>query len=129
MKAINSKWMSVIISLLGGVLIIVGILMPEGATYAIASGSCLIGWGAMTWILRFFIERSPQAMKIENDERNIHIDGIAATVAYKFAKLTIVLGILYNWFSYKDIKGVVIFVILYLVSDVIYAIEKRRQNL
>lgn len=126
MKTMNSRLVSVIVILLGGILIIAGILLPESTTYTIVAGACLIGWGAMSWILRFLVERSPQAVKIENDERNIQLDGLATTVAYKFAKLTIVLSILYNWFSYKDLQGLIIFVVLYLVSDVIYAIQKRK---
>ncbi|RDY30011.1 hypothetical protein [Lachnotalea glycerini] len=126
MKTMSSRLVSIIFILLGGILIIAGILLPEGTTYTIVAGACLIGWGAMSWILRFLVERSPQAVKIENDERNVQLDGMATTVAYKFAKLTIVLSILYNWFSYKDLQGVIIFVVLYLVSDVIYAIQKRK---
>jgi hypothetical protein len=126
MKTRSSRVVPIIFILIGGILIIAGVLLPEGSTYTIVGGACLIGWGAMRWILRFLVERSPQALKIENDERNVQIDGMATIVAYKFAKLTIVLSILYNWFSYKDLQSVIIFVVLYLASDVIYAIQKRK---
>lgn len=124
----DSKKGSIIMAVLGGILLAAGILIPKGIMFMTIVGGTLLGFGVINIVLHQLVSNSPRAMLIENDERNVQLDGMATVTAYKFAKFTITLGILYIWFSYKDAVGVVIFIVLYLVSDVIYVIKKRSLN-
>lgn len=124
----EKKVLAMGIIILGFVLICLGILQIIPLKIAIVFGAPLLGNGVFNFIFEFIFNKSRRVKIIDEDERNLQVKGKAYTIAFDFMIAVWIIAIVYEYIYREDILGTIIFIILFLATEVIYAISFHHYN-
>lgn len=75
-----------------------------------------------------FYPRMSKTYKLQEDERNQIIMGKANSIAYEFAKSCLIIGAIYMWLNKKDIAGVIMFAVMYICCNIVFAYSFKKYN-
>ncbi len=92
------------------------------AAFVVATGSALIAWGIVTFLFEHFVHKIGRAKIMDEDERNLFINGKAYTLTSEFTNISLIVLALYSAICKTDMVGCIFAVTLFLLSHVVYTI-------
>lgn len=108
---------------MGILVLLLSLIKVFPTEFMIMTGSLLIGWGVVDFLFEHFIHKVWRAKIMDEDERNILINGKAYTFKSEFSNLGLIALALYLFFQKGDIVGGIISVMFFLLSQVVYVIS------
>lgn len=72
--------------------------------------------------------KSSKMYKLQEEERNQAISGKANGIAYEFAKACLIIGAIYMWVYKKDLFGLIMFIIMYICCNAVFAYSYKKYN-
>lgn len=95
------------------------------AEFMIMTGSLFIGWGVVDFLFEHFIHKIWRAKIMDEDERNLLINGKAYTFQSGVSNIGLIALALYLSFQKGDTVGCIIAVVFFLLSQAVYVISFR----
>lgn len=92
------------------------------AAFMVATGSALVAWGIVSFLFEHFVHKVWRAKIMDEDERNLSINGKAYTLTSEFTDVGLVVLALYSLIYKSDMTGCIIAVVIFLLSKIVYAI-------
>lgn len=93
------------------------------ADFMVATGSALVAWGIVSFLFEHFVHKVWRAKIMDEDERNLSINGKAYTLTSEFTDVGLVVLALYSLIYKSDMIGCIIAVVIFLLSKIVYAIS------
>ena len=93
------------------------------AAFMVATGSALVAWGIVSFLFEHFVHKVWRAKIMDEDERNLSINGKAYTLTSEFTDVGLVVLALYSLIYKSDMIGCIIAVVIFLLSKIVYAIS------
>lgn len=90
--------------------------------YIISVGSALIAYGIVDFLFEHFVHKIGCAKIMDEDERNILINGKAYTLVSDFANIGFIVLALYSAIYKSDMAGCIIAISIFLLSHIVYAV-------
>lgn len=109
--------------------IIIGIMMLPlalikglPAAFIVATGSALIAYGIVSFLFEHYVHKIGRVKIMDEDERNILINGKAYTLVSELTNIGFIILALYSAIHNADMLGCIIAIGLFLLSHVVYVI-------
>ena len=97
----------------------IGILLLP---FSLSAGCALIAYGIVDFLFEHFIHKIGRAKIMDEDERNVLINGKAYTLVSEFANIGFIVLALYSAICKADMVGCMIAVGIFLLSHIVYAV-------
>lgn len=110
---------------MGILVLLLSLIKVFPTEFMIMTGSLLIGWGVVDLLFEHFIHKVWRAKIMDEDERNILINGKAYTFKSEFSNLGLIALALYLFFQKGDTVGGIISIMFFLLSQVVYVVSFR----
>lgn len=107
---------------LGVILLLLSFIKSSHGAFLVAAGAVVISWGIVSLAFEHFIHKVWRAKIMDEDERNLLINGKAYTLTSDFTHLGLIVLALYSAICMEDMAGCVIAIIIFLLSHVVYAV-------
>lgn len=106
-----------------GILILsLSFIKEFSAAFMVSAGSALIAYGMVSFLFEHFVHKIGRAKIMDEDERNILINGKAYTLVSEFSNIGFMILALYSVICKSDMVGSMIAVVIFLLSHIIYAV-------
>lgn len=106
-----------------GILILpLGLVKGFSPAFMVSTGAALISYGMISFLFEHFVHKIGQAKIMDEDERNILINGKAYTLVSDFSNIGFMILALYSVICKSDMVGCMIAVVIFLLSHMIYAV-------
>lgn len=107
---------------LGLILLLLGFIKSFYGAFLVAAGAAVISWGIVSLAFEHFIHKVWRIKIMDEDERNLSINGKAYTLTSDFTHLGLIVLALYSAICMEDMAGCVIAIIIFLLSHVVYVV-------
>ena len=107
---------------LGLILLLLGFIKSFPGAFLIAAGAVVISWGIVNLAFEHLIHKVWRVKIMDEDERNLLINGKAYTLTSDFTHLGLIVLALYSAICMEDMAGCVMAIIIFLLSHVVYAV-------
>ena len=84
--------------------------------------SALIAYGIVDFLFEHFVHKIGRARIMDEDERNVLINGKAYTLVSEFANIGFIVLALYSAICKADMAGCMIAISIFLLSQVVYVV-------
>ncbi len=108
---------------IGILVLLLSLIKVFPTEFMIMTGSLLIGWGVVDFLFEHFIHKVWRAKIMDEDERNLLINGKAYTFKSEVSNLGLIALALYLAIQKGDTVGGIIAVMFFLLSQVVYVIS------
>ena len=92
------------------------------AAFIVSAGSALIAYGIVDFLFEHFVHKIGRARIMDEDERNVLINGKAYTLVSEFANIGFIVLALYSAICKADMAGCMIAISIFLLSQVVYVV-------
>lgn len=92
------------------------------AAFIVSAGSALIAYGIVDFLFEHFVHKIGCARIMDEDERNVLINGKAYTLVSEFANIGFIVLALYSAICKADMAGCMIAISIFLLSQVVYVV-------
>lgn len=92
------------------------------AAFIVSAGSALIAYGIVDFLLEHFVHKIGRAKIMDEDERNVLINGKAYTLVSEFTNTGFIILALYSAICKTDMAGCMIAIGIFLLSHVVYVV-------
>lgn len=92
------------------------------AAFLVSAGSALIAYGLVDFLFEQFVHKIGRVKIMDEDERNILINGKAYTLVSDFANIGFIILALYSAICKEDLVGCMIAIGIFLLSHIVYAV-------
>ena len=92
------------------------------AAFIVSAGSALIAYGIVDFLFEHFVHKIGRAKIMDEDERNIFINGKAYALVAEFANIGFIVLALYSAICKADMAGCMIAISIFLLSQVVYVV-------
>lgn len=124
----EKKVLAICITIVSFVLICLGALQIIPLKIAVVFGAPLLGYGVFDFLFECFFNKFKRVKIIDEDERNLQVKGKAYTIAFNFTIAVWIIAIIYECIYREDFLGTILFIILFLATELIYAISFHHYN-
>lgn len=107
---------------LGLILLLLSFIKLFHGAFLITAGAVVISWGIVSLAFEYLVHKVWRAKVMDEDERNLLINGKAYTLTSDFTHLGLVVLALYSAICMEDMAGCIIAIIIFLLSHVVYAV-------
>lgn len=109
-----------------GVLVLsFGLVKGFPAAFMVSAGSAIIAYGTASFLFEHFVHKIGRAKIMDEDERNILINGKAYTLVADFTNIGFIVLALYSAICKADMTGCMIAVVIFLLSHMVYVVGFR----
>lgn len=105
-----------------GILCLFFSFVKGAAAFFVSAGCALIAYGIVDFLFEHFIHKIGRAKIMDEDERNVLINGKAYTLVSEFANIGFIVLALYSAICQADMVGCMIAVGIFLLSHIVYAV-------
>lgn len=120
----SKKCFSIIVIGVGIILLMLSLIRVFPTEIFIAIGAMFIGSGTVSFLFEHFIHKVGRVKIMDDDERNILINGKAYTITSELSNLGIAALGVYLYLKH-DIMGFVLAIILFLLLQITFTIAFR----
>ncbi|WMJ85694.1 hypothetical protein [Anaerocolumna sp. MB42-C2] len=120
----SKKCFALIVIGVGIIMLILSLIKAFPTEFFIAIGAMFIGWGIVSFAIEHFVHKVARAKIMDDDERNILINGKAYTITSEFSNLGIAALGLYLYLKH-DMTGFTLAIILFLLLQFVFVIAFR----
>ena len=92
------------------------------AAFIVSAGSALIAYGIVDFLFEHFVHKIGCARIMDEDERNVLINGKAYTLVSEFSNIGFIVLALYSAICKADMAGCMIAISIFLLSQVVYVV-------
>ncbi len=92
------------------------------AAFIVSAGSALIAYGIVTFLFEHFVHKNGRIKIMDEDERNILINGKAYTLVSDFTNIGFIVLALYSAICKADMVGCMIAIVIFLLSHMVYVV-------
>lgn len=91
------------------------------ADFMVATGAALTTWGVVNFLFEHFVHKVWRVKIMDEDERNIIINGKADTLTSEFTNVGLIVLALYSMIYKSDAFGCILAIVIFTLSKVVYA--------
>ena len=92
------------------------------AAFIVSAGCALTAYGIVDFLFEHFVHKIGRAKIMDEDERNMLINGKAYTLVSEFANIGFIVLALYSAICKGDMVGCMIAVGIFLLSHIVYVV-------
>lgn len=92
------------------------------AAFIVSAGFALMAYGIVDFLFEHFVHKIGRIKIMDEDERNILINGKAYTLVSDFANIGFIVLALYSAICKEDMVGCMLAVGIFLLSHIVYAV-------
>lgn len=99
-----------------------GLIKGFPAAFIVSAGSALIAYGIVDFLFEHFVHKIGRARIMDEDERNVLINGKAYTLVSEFTNTGFIILALYSAICKTDMAGCMIAIGIFLLSHIVYVV-------
>lgn len=90
--------------------------------FMVATGAALSAWGIANFLFEHFVHKVWRIKIMDEDERNIILNGKADTLTSEFTDVGLVILALYSMIYKSDMIGCIFAIVIFMLSKVVYVV-------
>jgi len=107
---------------IGVLMLPLALIKGSPAAFIVATGSALIAYGIISFLFEHYVHKIGRVKIMDEDERNILINGKAYTLVTELTNMGFIILALYSAIHNADMLGCTIAIGIFLLSHVAYII-------
>ena len=107
---------------LGVLFLLLSFVKGLPADFMVATGAALAAWGVVNFLFEHFVHKVWRVKIMDEDERNIILNGKADTLTSEFTNVGLVVLALYSVIYKSDMVGCILAIAIFVLSKVVYAV-------